>query len=342
MKNGRAKSSGVGICRVPKYITMTILMSLMVIGCSSHDKNNYTATPNDVDNMELVNALNDLISQKTIDFVEVPISKQKLIDLDKTFKTISIKEFQLNSHKLYKITFHNKMLFEFNSSSTKNIKFDDVREFIKLYKSNEIGQKLFVLGHTDSVGEAVYNQSLSARRAWSIANVLAKNGVDTNAINLVPAGESMPLFSNLLDKGRSLNRRVEVFSANSKALVESYLRQVDCKKIDPACVKVSLPILSLKKSGRSGFILKDTQKRITTSSPELNQLIILDRELSKNIKAADSRYSVLLADKKRNSVKVKNRGSLTLPISIRKAFDSKLEIRKSLLLPNKYLLENWE
>ncbi|WP_424944284.1 OmpA family protein [Aliiroseovarius crassostreae] len=67
-----------------------------------------------------------------------------------------------------------------------------------------------VIGHTDNVGDADYNLSLSRRRAASVASVLFENGVPSSRVVTVGRGEDAPIASNLTDAGRQQNRRVEI------------------------------------------------------------------------------------------------------------------------------------
>jgi len=67
-----------------------------------------------------------------------------------------------------------------------------------------------VIGHTDNVGDAAYNQQLSNRRAQSVANVLYNSGVATNRVRAYGLGEDRPVASNLTAEGRAQNRRVEI------------------------------------------------------------------------------------------------------------------------------------
>ena len=70
--------------------------------------------------------------------------------------------------------------------------------------------KIMVGGHTDSVGSEVYNQALSERRAKSVAEWRAANGVDSERIELKGYGEMTPKYENNTKEGRKLNRRVEI------------------------------------------------------------------------------------------------------------------------------------
>ncbi|OLP52683.1 cell envelope biogenesis protein OmpA [Rhizobium rhizosphaerae] len=65
-------------------------------------------------------------------------------------------------------------------------------------------------GHTDSVGNPAYNQGLSERRAASVANYLASQGVDQRRMSAIGYGQERPIASNATEAGRAQNRRVEI------------------------------------------------------------------------------------------------------------------------------------
>ncbi|EEE37248.1 OmpA domain protein [Rhodobacteraceae bacterium KLH11] len=67
-----------------------------------------------------------------------------------------------------------------------------------------------VIGHTDSTGEASYNQGLSERRARSVADILQANGVNGARLSTIGLGENRPAASNLTPEGRARNRRVDI------------------------------------------------------------------------------------------------------------------------------------
>ncbi len=67
-----------------------------------------------------------------------------------------------------------------------------------------------VLGHTDSTGSDVHNQTLSERRAQSVANYLSSRGVIRARMGVRGYGESQPIASNDDEAGRAQNRRVEI------------------------------------------------------------------------------------------------------------------------------------
>lgn len=69
---------------------------------------------------------------------------------------------------------------------------------------------VIVVGHTDNVGSADYNQRLSERRAASVAQVLRGSGVAADRIEIRGRGLTQPVASNDTAAGRQQNRRVEI------------------------------------------------------------------------------------------------------------------------------------
>ncbi len=67
-----------------------------------------------------------------------------------------------------------------------------------------------VIGHTDNVGAASFNQELSARRAESVSLILTENGVASGRQRAFGRGEDEPKATNLTPEGRAANRRVEL------------------------------------------------------------------------------------------------------------------------------------
>jgi outer membrane protein OmpA-like peptidoglycan-associated protein len=67
-----------------------------------------------------------------------------------------------------------------------------------------------VVGHTDSVGEAGYNQMLSEQRASAVAKYLSGQKVLATRLLVQGRGENQPVATNDTEAGRKLNRRVEI------------------------------------------------------------------------------------------------------------------------------------
>jgi len=72
------------------------------------------------------------------------------------------------------------------------------------------GLSLQIEGHTDSVGGDEFNQQLSERRADSVRDFLAEQGVPGSFITARGFGKTQPVASNDTAEGRQRNRRVEL------------------------------------------------------------------------------------------------------------------------------------
>jgi outer membrane protein OmpA-like peptidoglycan-associated protein len=83
---------------------------------------------------------------------------------------------------------------------------DEAISTLKEYKQITLS----VEGNTDSVGTEQYNDKLSLRRAKSVADYLAKGGIDAKRMTEKGFGESKPVASNDTAEGRAQNRRVEL------------------------------------------------------------------------------------------------------------------------------------
>ncbi len=83
---------------------------------------------------------------------------------------------------------------------------DSVAIVLKEYKKTYVD----VTGHTDSTGSHVYNQDLSKRRAMSVAQYMASQGVLADRLLTRGYGETSPIASNATSSGRAQNRRVEI------------------------------------------------------------------------------------------------------------------------------------
>jgi outer membrane protein OmpA-like peptidoglycan-associated protein len=71
--------------------------------------------------------------------------------------------------------------------------------------------KLKVVGHTDNVGTAEYNNDLSMRRAQSVVQALVSTySVAAERLTPFGAGFTQPIASNDNEDGRAKNRRVEL------------------------------------------------------------------------------------------------------------------------------------
>ncbi len=81
---------------------------------------------------------------------------------------------------------------------------------VKIKNNTQTLRKIIVEGHTDSRGTDAYNLGLSQRRANSVVRVLQSELGPQVFVEGVGKGESRPIDRNDSDKGRAINRRVEL------------------------------------------------------------------------------------------------------------------------------------
>ncbi len=79
---------------------------------------------------------------------------------------------------------------------------------------------ILVVGHTDSVGDAGYNMTLSKNRANAVTNYLTQNGVSSGRLTTNWFGETQPMHDNATAEGRAKNRRVNVAILPNEKMIE--------------------------------------------------------------------------------------------------------------------------
>jgi len=107
------------------------------------------------------------------------------------------------------VTFDSGLLFDFNSDALRpeaKTNLDNLAANLSSFGDS----KLLLVGHTDSVGTAEYNQRLSERRALAVGTYLTLKGVPSTRVAAAGRGETEPLESNSTEQGRRVNRRVEI------------------------------------------------------------------------------------------------------------------------------------
>jgi OOP family OmpA-OmpF porin len=102
------------------------------------------------------------------------------------------------------------IFFDFNKSTVRPQSDAALKEIAKLLKQDP-GLSLYVVGHTDDVGQFDYNLRLSTARAEAVVKTLVeKYGVSQSRLDPHGVGPLAPLGSNETEESRTLNRRVEL------------------------------------------------------------------------------------------------------------------------------------
>ena len=113
-----------------------------------------------------------------------------------------------------KVEIHLAVQFDTGKDAVKpayDAELKNVAEFLKSYAAAQAQ----IEGHTDSVGDAAYNRSLSQRRADAVRKALIERfGADPGRLTAKGFGPDQPIADNATAPGRAQNRRVvATFSA---------------------------------------------------------------------------------------------------------------------------------
>jgi outer membrane protein OmpA-like peptidoglycan-associated protein len=99
--------------------------------------------------------------------------------------------------------------FDTASSTIKPESERALAEMVKLLTGSP-ALKVYVVGHTDSVGSLDSNLKLSSDRAASVVKAIAARGVAAPRLKSAGVGPYSPVASNDTDGGKAKNRRVEL------------------------------------------------------------------------------------------------------------------------------------
>jgi outer membrane protein OmpA-like peptidoglycan-associated protein len=102
-----------------------------------------------------------------------------------------------------------KVLFDFDKATLRPEALRQLGVVLQAVK-DQPNLQTHIVGHTDGVGSDAYNIKLSQRRAESVAQYLASQGVPRQSITTDWRGKREPIASNATAAGRAQNRRVEI------------------------------------------------------------------------------------------------------------------------------------
>ncbi len=101
------------------------------------------------------------------------------------------------------------ILFETGKFSIQKESLPIVDQIYELMKTDQT-LKISIEGHTDNVGDAVSNKTLSKNRAKAIMDALIAKGIDKGRMSFVGWGQEKPVADNRSEEGKTKNRRVEI------------------------------------------------------------------------------------------------------------------------------------
>lgn len=108
------------------------------------------------------------------------------------------------------------VLFDFNTADLRPDAEPILRQVAGVLLEHPELLRVEIQGHTDDVGEAIYNLDLSQRRVETVRTWLINNGVPADRLVAKGYGESSPIRSNSTEAGKAANRRVQFMILEQK------------------------------------------------------------------------------------------------------------------------------
>jgi len=118
-------------------------------------------------------------------------------------KDIKLKKVAVGSTIVLKNIF-----FDFDKFSLRPESIPELERLLK-FMTELPSVKIEISGHTDNIGAAAYNKTLSENRAKAVVDYLVGKGIDKNRMTYKGFGFDQPIATNDTEEGRQLNRRTE-------------------------------------------------------------------------------------------------------------------------------------
>ena len=99
-----------------------------------------------------------------------------------------------------------QVLFESNSYALLPASLPELNKLVQILEENP-SMHIQISGHTDNVGKAADNLTLSTNRAKAIVQYLSSKGIATERLSYKGFGSDNPIATNETPEGRALNRR---------------------------------------------------------------------------------------------------------------------------------------
>lgn len=159
-------------------------------------------------------------AEQTIDWRKTDAA-QKRIEVERTqaqldARTAQLRALQTKPSARGDVVTFGDVLFQTGKAELNGGSYNKIQQLVAYLRDNP-ERKVLVEGHTDSTGDAGFNQRLSERRAESVANALRDRGVAPERISTAGFGKDRPVASNATHHSRQLNRRVEVVLLKPRA-----------------------------------------------------------------------------------------------------------------------------
>lgn len=135
--------------------------------------------------------------------------QQQALEQSEELNNAGITVTRVNDSTL-KLNLPSAITFAVDSASLSSGVYSSLNDIVKVLNDYP-KTAVHVLGFTDSDGSEAYNLELSQRRAQSVANYLASQGVVAGRLAPKGYGEAYPVASNATANGKAQNRRAEIY-----------------------------------------------------------------------------------------------------------------------------------
>jgi outer membrane protein OmpA-like peptidoglycan-associated protein len=121
---------------------------------------------------------------------------------DSTYiKNIALEPIKLASNFVF-----TQVLFDNNSYALLPASLPELNKLVQILEENP-GMHIQISGHTDNIGKAADNLTLSTSRAKAIVQYISSKGIATERLTYKGFGSTEPIATNETSAGRALNRR---------------------------------------------------------------------------------------------------------------------------------------
>ena len=103
----------------------------------------------------------------------------------------------------------NNIFFHTGSAELQSSSAIELEKVVQLLQDNQT-LRIEISGHTDNIGKAADNLTLSNNRAKAVIDFLISKGVASRRLISKGFGASQPIADNNSEEGRSMNRRTEL------------------------------------------------------------------------------------------------------------------------------------
>ena len=124
-----------------------------------------------------------------------------------------------NNLQAIKVTFDSGILFATGKSDLTATSKSALLKFAASLKETS-ETDITIYGHTDNKGSHELNQKLSNDRASAVSNFLNANGIAKERMTTEGKAYDEPVADNSTEAGRAQNRRVEIYIAANKQMIE--------------------------------------------------------------------------------------------------------------------------